>query len=220
MYILGLTGSIGMGKTEAGRVFGRLGIPVYDADDEVHKLFARGGAAVGPVGAAFPGVVRDGAVDRADLGTRVFGDAEALHKLESVVHPLLQIGRRNFLKRAARAQHRVVVLDVPLLFETGADRGCDGVAVVSAPHFVQRQRVLKRTGVTEARLNSILARQMPDREKRRRADFIIPTGLDKGFSLRRIAQIVRIAEMSRGQVWPSGRKPPRRLARLGLDPIE
>jgi dephospho-CoA kinase len=216
MYVLGLTGSIGMGKTEAGRAFRRLGVPVYDADAEVHKLFRRGGAAVEAVGRVFPGVVKDGAVDRAELGTRVFGDERALRKLESIVHPLLQAGRHDFLERAARAQHRVVVLDVPLMFETGADSGCDGVAVVSAPSFVQRRRVLKRPGMSEARLVSILARQMPDREKQRRADFVIPTGLDRGFSLQRIVKIVRIAEASRGHVWPNGRKPPRHLARLDL----
>jgi dephospho-CoA kinase len=213
MYILGLTGSIGMGKTAAGRVFARLGIPVYDADDEVHRLFDRGGAGVHAVGAAFPGVVRDGAVDRAILGGKVFGNADALRRLESIVHPLLTAGRQAFLKRAARAQARLVVLDVPLLFETGADAGCDGVAVVSAPGFVQRQRVLRRPGASEARLKDILERQMPDREKRRRADFLIPTGLDKGFALRRIRRIVRLTLTRRARVWPHGKRPPRRIAK-------
>jgi dephospho-CoA kinase len=214
MYILGLTGSIGMGKTEAGKAFGRLGVPVYDADREVHKLFAKGGAAVVPVEAAFPGVEFNGAIDRAELGTRVFGNAEALAQLEGIVHPRLQKGRRDFLKRAARARARVVVLDIPLLFETGADKACDGVAVVSAPAFVQRERVLQRPGVSEERLLDILARQMPDKEKRRRADFIIPTGLSKLFSLRRIGEIVRIVETRRGRVWPHGKRSPRRLAKL------
>jgi len=212
MYILGLTGSIGMGKTEAGKTFRRLGVPVYDADDEVHRLFRRGGAAVAPVGEAFPGVIHDGTIDRAELGTRVFGNAEALAKLESIVHPLLQTGRHDFLCRAARAGRRVVVLDIPLLLETGAEGGCDGVAVVTAPSFVQRQRVLKRPGMSEERFEAILARQMPDHEKRRRADFIIPTGLDKAFALHRIARIVRIVSEARTYVWPNGKRPPKRLA--------
>ena len=139
MYILGLTGSIGMGKTEAGKTFRRLGVPVYDADDEVHRLFRRGGAAVAPVGEAFPGVIHDGMIDRAELGTRVFGNAEALAKLESIVHPLLQTGRHDFLCRAARAGRRVVVLDIPLLLETGAEerlrrrRRGDGPLLRAAP---------------------------------------------------------------------------------------
>ncbi len=214
MYILGLTGSIGMGKTEAGKAFARLGVPVYDADREVHRLFAKGGAAVVPVEAAFPGVEYDGAIDRAELGARVFGNTEALARLEGIVHPLLTKGKSDFLKRAARMRARVVVMDIPLLFETGGDRACDGVAVVSAPRFVQRQRVLQRPGASEDRLRDMLARQMPDGEKRRRADFVIPTGNGKAFSLRRIREIVRIARSSRAWVWPHGKRPPRRLAAL------
>ena len=214
MYVLGLTGSIGMGKTEAGKAFARFGVPVYDADHEVHKLFARGGAAVVPVEKAFPGVEFGGAIDRAELGTRVFGNADALAKLEGIVHPLLTRGKQTFLKRAARNGARVVVMDIPLLFETHGDRACDGVAVVTAPGFVQRRRVLDRPGVSEERLRDILSRQMPDKEKRRRADFIIPTGLDKAFSLRRIGEIVRIARTRRAFVWPHGKRPPRRLAKL------
>jgi dephospho-CoA kinase len=214
MYILGLTGSIGMGKTEAGKMFCRLGVPVYDADSEVHRLFRPGGAAVGPVGKAFPGVVYNGMIDRAELGARVFGNAEALSKLESIVHPLLEAGRHAFLARAARGGEKVAVLDVPLLLETGADSGCDGVAVVSAPDFVQRQRVLQRPGMSDERLKAILERQMPDSEKRRHADFIIPTGLDKAFALRRIAEIVRIVSNARAYVWPHGKRPPKRLAEL------
>ena len=214
MYILGLTGSIGMGKTEAGKAFARLNVPVYDADREVHKLFAKGGAAVVPVEAAFPGVEFEGAIDRAELGTRVFGNAEALARLEGIVHPLLQKGKRDFLKRAARARARVAVLDIPLLFETRGDKTCDGVAVVSAPGFVQRERVLQRPGISEERLLDILARQMPDKEKRRRADFVIPTGLGKVISLRRIGEIVRIVQRRRAWVWPHGKRPTRRLAKL------
>ena len=130
------------------------------------------------------------------------------------MHPLLASGRKAFLKRAARNQKRLAVLDVPLLFETGGDVACDGVAVVSAPRFVQRQRVLKRQGMTEERLQDILARQMSDRDKRRYGDFVIPTGLDKGFALHRIREIVRLVKTRRAHVWPNGRKAPRRLATL------
>ncbi len=214
MYVLGLTGSIGMGKTEAGRMFARLGVPVYDADHEVHKLFARGGAAVVPVEAAFPGVEHDGAIDRVELGTRVFGNSEALGNLEGIVHPLLQNGRRAFFKRAAGNREPLVVLDIPLLFETGGDRAYDGVAVVSAPSFIQRQRVLNRPGMSAKRFADILAHQMPDGAKRRRADFVVPTGLGKVAALRRICEIVRLVKTRPARVWPNGTRPPRGLAAL------
>ncbi len=190
MIVLGLTGSIAMGKSTAAGMFRRLGVPVWDADQVVHALFAWGGAAVGAVGAAFPGVVSNGAVDRGALGARVFGDAAALARLERIVHPLVYADQHRFLARARRARRPIVVLDVPLLFESGGERACDAVAVVSAPALVQRQRLRQRPGMAEARIDAVLARQMPDAEKRRRADFVIPTGLGRACSMRAIAGIV------------------------------
>lgn len=190
MIVLGLTGSIAMGKSTAAAMFRRLGVPVWDADRVVHALFARGGRAVVPVEDAFPGVVRNGAVDREALAARVFGDAAALERLERIVHPLVYADQRHFLAGARRARRRLVVLDVPLLFESGGDRICDAVAVVSAPALVQRQRLRQRPGMDEARIDAVLSRQMNDGEKRRRADFIIPTGLGRACCMRAIAAIV------------------------------
>jgi dephospho-CoA kinase len=190
VIVLGLTGSIAMGKSTAASMFRRLGVPVWDADGVVHALFGRGGAAVVGVSAAFPGVVRDGRVDREALGRRVFGDPAALVRLEDIVHPLVYAEQRRFLARQRRAGRRLVVLDVPLLFESDGDRACDKVAVVSAPALVQRQRLRQRPGMDEARIQAILARQMPDADKRSRADFVIPTGLGRACSMRAIARIV------------------------------
>lgn len=190
MIALGLTGSIAMGKSTAAVMFRRLGVPVWDADRVVHALFARGGAAVAPVEAAFPGVVRHAAIDRKALGARVFGDLAALTRLERIVHPLVYADQRRFLARARRSRRHLVVLDVPLLFESGGDLSCDAVAVVSAPALVQRQRLRQRPGMDGARIDAVLARQMSDGEKRRRADFVIPTGLGRACSMRAIARIV------------------------------
>ncbi len=191
MKILGLTGSIGMGKSTAAAMLRRLGVPVHDADATVHALFAKGGAAVAAVDAAFPGAVRDGAVDRGDLGRRVFGDAVALRRLEAIVHPLVRAAERRFLERQRRRRAALVVLDVPLLFETGGAQRCDRVAVVSCPAFLQAQRVLARPGMTAERLAQIRAKQMPDRDKRRRADFVIPTGRGRPPALRCLKAVVR-----------------------------
>jgi dephospho-CoA kinase len=190
--VVGLTGSIGMGKSTAAAMFRRLGVPVHDADAAVHRLLARGGSAVKPVEAAFPGVVRGGAVDRAALGRRVFGDPVALRRLEAILHPLVRAASARFLARARGRRQDLAVLDVPLLLETGSEKRCDAVVVVSAPPFVQRGRVLARPGMTEARLAQILAQQMPDREKRARADFVVETGLGKRYTLCRIAEIISI----------------------------
>ncbi|MGR4862888.1 dephospho-CoA kinase [Caulobacter sp. LARHSG274] len=176
MIVLGLTGSIGMGKSTTAQMFVAEGVPVYDADAAVHALYAPGGAAVGPVEAAFPGVVVDGAVDRARLSARVVGHPEALKALEAVVHPLVAAHRAGFFKDAIKAGADIAVLDVPLLFETGGDRTVDKVVVVSAPPDLQRQRVLARPGMDGAKFEAILARQTPDAEKRARADFVIDTG--------------------------------------------
>lgn len=190
MIILGLTGSIAMGKTTCGRLFEHLGAPVHEADAAVHRLIGPGGAAAEPVEAAFPGVTRNGAVDRAELGRRVFGDAPALARLESILHPLVRADAEAFLERCRRQGRILVVLNIPLLFETGSEGRCDAVAVVSAPPFIQRQRVLARPGMTPERLAAVLARQMPDAEKRRRADYIIPSGLGKALTFRVIKAIV------------------------------
>ena len=173
VVILGLTGSIGMGKSTTAAMFRDAGVPVFDADAAVHALYR--GAAVAPVEAAFPGVTREGAVDRDLLRQRVLDDAAVLRRLEAIVHPLVQAERAAFLAAARRAGAPLVVLDIPLLFETGADASVDAVAVVTAPEDVQKARVLARPGMTQATLDMILSRQMPDAEKRARADVVIET---------------------------------------------
>lgn len=190
MRILGLTGSIGMGKSTAANTFRRLGVPVFDADAAVHRLQARGGRAVGPIRAAFPDAIRDGAVDREALRRAVLGDPAALKRLEGIVHPLVRAEERRFLGAARRQGRRLVVLDIPLLFETGGEARCDAVVVVSAPAPVQRARVLRRGGMTPERLDAILARQTPDAEKRRRADFVIRTGLSHAHARRDIRRLL------------------------------
>jgi len=183
MKILCLTGSVGMGKTTAARMLRRMGIPVHDADAEVHRLLGRGGAAVKAVEAAFPGVKLGKAIDRAALGKIVFADPAALKRLEAILHPLVRQAERRFLAQARREHRKLVVLDIPLLYETKGEARCDGVIVVSAPRPIQLARVLGRPGMTKERLAAIEARQMPDRQKRRRADIVIETGLGKRHSL-------------------------------------
>jgi dephospho-CoA kinase len=192
MIVVGLTGSIGMGKSTAAALLRRLGVPVHDADAAVHRLLGRGGAAVKAVAAAFPGTARKAGIDRAALGRRVFGDAASLRRLEDILHPLVRADTDRFLRRMAARRVPLVVLDIPLLFESGGARRCDAIIVVSAPAFLQRARVLARPGMSEARLAAILAKQMPDGEKRRRADFVVPTGLGRRLTLRRLAEIVRV----------------------------
>ncbi|TCT05957.1 dephospho-CoA kinase [Aquabacter spiritensis] len=177
MWVLGLTGSIGMGKSATAGLFAEAGIPVYDADARVHALYR--GAAVAPVEAAFPGVARDGAIDRAALSRQVLGDPEAMKRLEAIVHPLVREEEAAFLAAARAAAARLVVLDIPLLFETGGAGRVDAVAVVSAAKSVQAARVLARPGMTPERFALILDKQMADSEKRRRAHFVIDTG--RGF---------------------------------------
>ena len=172
-FLLGLTGSIGMGKSTTAALFAKAGVPVWDADACVHELYARGGAAVAPIAAVFPEVIRDGAVDRDALKARLSQDKQALKRLESIVHPLTTQSRNAFI--AAQQDSDLILLDIPLLFETGADAGCDATLVVTAPPEVQRARVLARPGMTDAQLDLILARQMPDAQKRARADHVIET---------------------------------------------
>jgi dephospho-CoA kinase len=200
MIVLGLTGSIGMGKSTAAAMLRQLGVPVHDADAAVHRLLGPGGAAVSRVAAAFPGSetvdARTGKqrIDRAALGRLVFADPAALRRLEAILHPLVRQDERRFLRRMAARHRPLVVVDIPLLFESGGDRRCDATLVVTAPPRVQRARVMARPGMTEERFATILAKQMPDAEKRRRADFIVPTGLGRNATLRRLREIVRLLE--------------------------
>ena len=179
-FIVGLTGSIGMGKSETAKLFVKLGIPVHDADAVVHALYDRYGAAVEPIAHAFPGVVKDGRVDRAALAAQLAGDEAAFQRLEAIVHPLVREAERVFLAAAAKRKDDLVVLDIPLLFETGGESRVDAVVVVSAPAEVQRARVLAREGMSLERLEAIHARQVPDVDKRKEADFLIET--DKGLA--------------------------------------
>jgi dephospho-CoA kinase len=179
VIVAGLTGSMGMGKSATTAMFAEEGVPVHDADAAVHALYDVGGAAVAPVEAAFPGVVHDGRVDRAKLGARVVGDPEALARLEAIVHPLVAEAREAFLAHAREKGAALAVVDIPLLFETGAEGAFDAIIVVTAPAEVQRARVLSRPGMTPEKFEALLARQTPDAEKRRRADYLIDTG--KGF---------------------------------------
>lgn len=191
MFVLGLTGSIGMGKSTAANMFRRLGCPVHDADATVHGLLGPGGAAVAAVAKYFPDVLNEaGGIDRMKLGARVFGDNRALAALEAILHPMVKKDEEKFLGRARAKGERLVVLDIPLLFEKGGYKRCDGIVVVTAPLFVQRARVLKRSGMTEEKFQNIRARQMPEAEKRRRADWILPTSQGKGFTYRRIRELV------------------------------
>jgi len=173
MLVLGLTGSIGMGKTTTARFFADEGVPVLDADAVVHQLY--NGEAVAAIEKAFPGTSRDGRIDREELSRRVVGSPEALKQLEAIVHPLVRAAQARFLADAERSGAPVAVLDVPLLFETGGDRRVDAVVVVSAPADVQRARTLDRAGMTAEKFEALLQKQMPDDEKRRRADFVVDT---------------------------------------------
>ena len=173
MFVLGLTGSLGMGKSTTARFFAEAGVPVHDADAVVHRLYE--GEAVRAIEGAFPGTTDGRTVDRGKLTARVLSDPAALKQLEDIVHPLVQAAERRLLEEAEARGEKVALLDIPLLFETGGDRRVDAIVVVSAPPEVQRSRVLERPGMTVEKLESILARQMPDAEKRRRADFVVDT---------------------------------------------
>ncbi|MDR3439610.1 dephospho-CoA kinase [Telmatospirillum sp.] len=197
MIRLGLTGSIGMGKSTASRQLARLGLPVHDADAVVHRLLAKGGSAVRHVQAVFPDAVVEGEVDRQRLGALVFGDTSALAKLESILHPLVKRAEHRFLQRARRQRRFAVVLDIPLLFE-GGGRRFDAVIVVTCPAFLQEQRVMARSGMTREKLAAIRDRQMPDAEKRRRADIVIPTGIGYRPALRRLCAVLGRLRRPRG----------------------
>ena len=198
MFILGLTGSVGMGKSATAKMFADEGVPVHDADAAVHALYQ--GEAVKPIEAAFPGTTADGKVDRLKLGERVIGHPDEIRRLERIVHPLVARVRDAFLAKAERDGAKVAVLDIPLLYETGGEERCDAVVVASAPAEVQRDRVLTRPGMTDAKLAAILAKQMPDADKRARADFVVDTS--QGFDAAR-AQVrdilARVSKMPNRQ---------------------
>ena len=189
MLLLGLTGSIGMGKSTTAAMFRAFGVPVHDADAAVHRLYT--GEAAPLIEAAFPGVVKDGGVDRKALGDRVLGDAAAMQRLEAIVHPLVREAEKAFLAEARAERAAVAVLDIPLLFETHGEDRVDAVVVVTADHAVQRQRVLARPGMTEERFAQILSRQMPDAQKRLRAHFIVDTGHGMASARRQVRDILR-----------------------------
>jgi dephospho-CoA kinase len=204
MIILGLTGSIGMGKSTAAGQFRRLRVPVFDADATVHRLQATGGRALAAIEAAFPGVTGPAGLDRQALGAQVFGNPVALRTLEAIIHPLVHTEQRRWLMAQARRRVPLVVLDVPLLFERGGWRGCDIIAVVSAPAHVQRLRVLARPGMTPDKFAAILRTQLPDAHKRRRADVVIATGRGKAHSGGTIRRLVRGLAGWSGRQFPPG----------------
>ncbi|MDO8290773.1 MAG: dephospho-CoA kinase [Parvibaculum sp.] len=209
MLLIGLTGSIGMGKSETAKMFARLGVPVYDADAAVHALYAKGGAAVKPMGQAFPNVIVDGAVDRQALARAVLGLPDEMKKLEAIVHPLVGQAQLEFLKAKMAEGYKAVLLDIPLLYETGGETRVDVVVVVSAPYHIQEQRVMARPNMDMAKFAAIHAKQVPDAEKRARADFVIDTdrGLDHAFES--VKAVVAALEGREGNVLKA------RLAEIG-----
>ena len=188
MIVLGLTGSIGMGKSTTARLFAEEGVPVHDADAAVHALYE--GEAAPLIEAAFPGTARDGKVDRTLLGKAVIGNPDAMKRLEAIVHPLVAKARDRFLDQARRSGAAVAVLDIPLLFETGGEKLVDAVVVVSAAPEIQRRRVLERPGMTAEKFEALLAKQMPDAEKRRRADYIVDSGHGIEFARKQVREIL------------------------------
>ena len=191
MKVVGLTGGIGMGKSTAAAAFRRAHIPVFDADATVHQLQARGGKAVRVIERAFPGTIKDGAVDRSALRPAVLGKPDALTRLEHILHPMVEDEERAFVKRARRRGCRAAVLDIPLLFEVKGDERVDKVVVVSAPRAIQVYRVGLRRRMSKADIEAVIARQMPDAEKRRRADVVIRTGLSRNHTQRLLRCLIR-----------------------------
>jgi dephospho-CoA kinase len=191
MIILGLTGGIGMGKSTAAAAFRRAHIPVFDADAAVHRMQGRGGKAVRAIAEAFPGTVRDGEVDRMALRQAVLGKPDALSRLEGILHPMVRQEEQAFVARARRHGSRAVVLDIPLLLETGGDKRVDRIIVVSAPRAVQIQRIRARRRMSDADVKAVIARQMPDAAKRKRADVVIKTGLSRNASLKALSRLIR-----------------------------
>lgn len=197
MIVIGLTGGIGMGKSTVAAQLAALGAKVISADAIVHRLLAEGGGAVEAVGKVFPGTVKKNAVDRKSLGEIVFNDKEKKKQLEALLHPLVVAEENRFIEQYQRMGARMAVLDIPLLFETGAEKRCDVTIVVTAPFFVQKQRVMRRLHMTEAKFNAIVGSQLPDLHKQQRADFVIETGLGKAHSFRQVCIILRDAQRLR-----------------------
>jgi dephospho-CoA kinase len=196
VIVVGLTGSIAMGKTETAKLFESMGVPVFDSDAEVHRQYSRGGAGVAAVADLFPGAVVDGAVDRGRLSQAVLGDSQALQKLEAAIHPLVRAGQTAFLSRCRREGCPIAVLDIPLLFETGREAEVDRIVVASAPAGLQRERALARPGMTEEKFSQILAHQTPDADKRARADYVVDTSQGIESAAREVRAI--IADLTRG----------------------
>ena len=190
MIVLGVTGSIAMGKSTVSTMLSHLSNPIHDADKTVHELLSVNGKAYYEIAESFPGAIQVNGVDRTKLGEEVFGTPEQLKQLEDTLHPLVREARNKFVKQQSRYKSRLVILDVPLLYEIGGDKDCDKVLVVSAPYYIQRQRALARQGMTQTKFDDILKRQLPDHEKRRRADFIVPTGLGKAYTYRALQRLM------------------------------
>jgi dephospho-CoA kinase len=197
--LIGLTGSVGMGKTETAKMFSGLGLPVYDADAAVRELYAEGGAAVGAIGMAFPDAVKNDAVDKQALSQIIASEKTAFQRLEEIVHPLVREMRRAFLAKVAAEGAPMAVLDIPLLFETGSEKDVDVVVVVSAPEAVQRARVFERPGMTEEKFAAISSRQIPDSEKRAKADFVIDTGKGLAHAAAQVEAIVNVLQKRLGK---------------------
>ena len=191
MIVLGVTGSIAMGKSTVSTMLSHLNNPIHDADKTVHELMDTNGKAYYEIAKSFPAAVQVTGIDRAKIGREVFGNPKKLKELENILHPLVREARDKFIRQQNRYKSRLVILDVPLLYETGGDKDCDKVVVVSAPYFIQRQRALARQGMTQTKFNDILKRQLPDCEKRRRADAVIPTGLGKAHTYRVLKRLIR-----------------------------
>ena len=198
MIVLGVTGSIAMGKSTVSTMLSRMNNPIHDADKTAHGLMDVNGKAHHEIAKRFPRVVEFNSVDRIKLGREVFGNSEKLKQLENILHPLVREARDSFIRQQNRYKSRLVILDVPLLYETGSDKHCHKVLVVSAPYFIQRQRVLARQGMTQTKFHDILRRQLPDHEKRRRADFIVPTGLGKAYTYRLLKRLMRNLRETKG----------------------
>ncbi|MGH6854151.1 MAG: dephospho-CoA kinase [Aestuariivirga sp.] len=199
MIVVGLTGSIAMGKSETAKLFRSLDVPVFDSDAEVHAQYEKGGAAVAAVAHLFPQAIVDGAVDRAILSKLVVGKSDALRRLEAAVHPIVRQREQDFIARCKAKGHAIAVLDIPLLFETGREDEVDAIVVVSASSEMQKERVLRRPGMTGEKLESILARQAPDAEKRARADFIVDTSQGLAHAESQIGAIVKALLKNTGQ---------------------
>jgi dephospho-CoA kinase len=200
-FVLCMTGSLGMGKSRTATFFAEAGVPVHDSDAVVHALYD--GQAAPSIENAFPGTTSGGKVDRAKLAAKVVGDAVALARLEAIVHPLVSKARDKFLADARARGAPVVVLDVPLLFETGGNQGCDAVVVVSAPPETQRQRAFERPGMTDQKFSALVAKQMPDAEKRRRADFIVDSSQSFDHTRAQVRDILRVIAKMRGSAGDS-----------------